>query len=445
MTEFAYNTGVARCDITPPVGCRLAGFESRNQPSTGITLPLRATALAIDDGGNPLLILSVEWLGFYEKTSVVRELLAKATGIPPSRIILAGTHTHCGPCIRNVDERRHGERDNAYVSKSIDSMVETAVRACRSRAPSRLRFGSGFCDIGISRRRPPDKPGDEVAFAPSPDGPRDPEVPVLAIEDTGGRLRSIVFGHACHPTGNNGPSICGDYVGFAYQYLETLYPGVEPLFLLGCAGDQRLFAVDDGAPTFRNLETEEVRARGKKLADSVCGVITGGNIREVSGRTTIHDVLLELATEVPAREHLRLALDDKRDHVRAWARHLLDQEDAGSSVSNRIPFQIQTIAFGDSLAMVLLAGEMTVEYGLRLKAALTARYTNVLVAAYCNHIVGYIPVERQIPEGGYEVTGSQYRYFRTGPFVSGTEALICNTVIACLDVAPEERGQSTYS
>ena len=64
---------------------------------------------------------------------------------------------------------------------------------------------------------------------------------------------------------------------------------------------------------------------------------------------------------------------------------------------------------------------MTVEHGLRLKRELGPHFDNVLILAYTNDIVGYVPVRRQIPEGGYEVWFSQQYWKRTGPYVAATE------------------------
>ena len=91
--------------------------------------------------------------------------------------------------------------------------------------------------------------------------------------------------------------------------------------------------------------------------------------------------------------------------------------------------------FGNALALVTLAGEMTVEHGLRLKRELGPRVDNVMVLAYTNDIVGYVPVRRQIPEGGYEVWASQQYWKRTGPYVAETEDRIHAAVSRSLGIS----------
>ena len=47
MAENTLTAGVARIDITPPIGFRLQGIMRRIESSTGIHMPLAATALVL--------------------------------------------------------------------------------------------------------------------------------------------------------------------------------------------------------------------------------------------------------------------------------------------------------------------------------------------------------------------------------------------------------------
>ena len=103
MKEFGvaedYVLGVKTVDVTPPVGTFQGGFAVRTENSKGVYHPLTATVIALGDGETDVLIVSIEWLGFYDLTDRARRILSDATGIPAGRILLLGTHTHCGPAI----------------------------------------------------------------------------------------------------------------------------------------------------------------------------------------------------------------------------------------------------------------------------------------------------------------------------------------------------------
>ncbi|MBT6631132.1 MAG: hypothetical protein HOB49_29205, partial [Gemmatimonadetes bacterium] len=125
-----HNVGVTSLDITPPVGIHLAGYAARNTPSEGVYHPLRAVCIALDDGGDPSLLISIEWLGFYDRTVEAREKISARTGVRTDRIMLSGTHTHCGPVLRrDMDTRRHGALDEEYIKGTLDALAGCALDA----------------------------------------------------------------------------------------------------------------------------------------------------------------------------------------------------------------------------------------------------------------------------------------------------------------------------
>jgi hypothetical protein len=58
------------------------------------------------------------------------------------------------------------------------------------------------------------------------DGPVDHDVPVLLVTTPDGKkTRAILFGYACHNTTLDFYQFCGDYAGFAQQYIERRIRG----------------------------------------------------------------------------------------------------------------------------------------------------------------------------------------------------------------------------
>src|SRR5262249_14887177 len=108
------------------------------------------------------------------------------------------------------------------------------------------------------------------------------------------------------------------------------------------------------------------------------------------------------------------------------ARVQLGRLDRGETLRTRIDYPIQTWAFGDSLAMVFLAGEVVVDYSLRLKHELHGLH--LWINAYANDAPCYIPSERVLKEGGYEGGGAMVYYDVPAPFKPGLEQQIIDTV-----------------
>ena len=433
LSNHTYRIGVSGDDITPPVGIYLAGFAARTDPSTAVYHSLKANAIAIDDGTSPLLIVSAEVLGFYEHTDQVRSRIAAATGVGPASIILSGSHTHCGPCIREMDRQRHGALDEEYVEELMSRVTRCAKTAWENRQPARLRFGTGSCDIAVSRRKPDGQGG--VEWKASDKAPHDHDVHVLVVESPEGERRSVIFSYACHPTSRSGTLIGGDYVCFAYDHVEAMVPGATAFFLQGCAGDQKTRPVDLASDTFVSRSIEEIRDIGVRLGESVIRILASDALEPVTGPISVRQTVLGLETEPIDMDLVRSSLNDNRAFVQAWARHLFECVEKNVPVPTTIPFEVQTVRFGNALAVVTLAGEMTVEHGLRLKRELGPHFDHVLALGYTNDIIGYVPVKRQIPEGGYEVWFSQQYWKRTGPYVASTEDRIHAAVSRSLGIS----------
>ena len=92
--------------------------------------------------------------------------------------------------------------------------------------------------------------------------------------------------------------------------------------------------------------------------------------------------------------------------------------------------------------MIALAGEVVVDYSLRLKAELARPSTGELarpstgglagrpvwVAAYCNDVFGYLPSLRILQEGGYEGGDMMVYTPLPGPFAPSVEKLVVDKV-----------------
>ena len=81
-----------------------------------------------------------------------------------------------------------------------------------------------------------------------------------------------------------------------------------------------------------------------------------------------------------------------------------------------------------TVAVVALAGEMSVEYGLRLVREFGHQFDFIWPIAYANEIIGYVPVERQYSESGYEVLTNMQYLLRPGPLERDSEEKIFDAV-----------------
>lgn len=425
---MSYRLGLKKLDVTPPAGCIQAGYAARTEPSTSVYLPLTAAVIALSDDNTTLLLVSIEWLGFYDQTDATRQAIQARTGIPYDHILLLGTHTHCGPAMRSLDARRHGAHtlDSDYLAQTIERLAEAAGEAMADRHPVSLSTGLDWCGFAASRRKPDDKGG--VLWEPSLDAPHDHEVPVVVARDEAGEVPLVLLSYACHPT-STGPilEIGGDYPGFAMVHVESMLPGATAVFAKGCGGDQKPGFRDDKTGGFRKATIPEVERIGTDLAKAVLRAVRrdGGT---VSGPLYVRSGMATLTTDPLDETLIPKLAESKVEAERAWANYYADRLKAGKALERDVSIEIQSVTIGDDLAIVTMAGEMTVEYGLRIKRELGARFGCVMPLGYANQGIGYVPVDRQLPEGGYEVIANQRALLRTGPFECGTEDRVMEAV-----------------
>lgn len=424
-----YLLGVTSFDVTPAVGTPLAGYAARLDPSTGVYHPLTCTVMALTDpaADHTLILVSIEWLGFYENTDRVRGIIQQATGVPGDQVLLCGTHTHCGPLVRpGTDSRRHGEVDLEYLERTFTAIGEAAEVAMAKRQPVRTRSWQGWCGFAYSRRKPDGKGG--VIWMPNLDAPHDHTVPLMLFEDEAGKPVHLLFGYACHPTSGGAIlEIGGDYVGFALERLKDDL-GCSASFLLGCAGDQKPYRPDPEQPAFPAYPIETIREFGHQLADAVLREVNFGQASVVAGPLRVFGRKLTLHNEILSRETYQAALDSPEAHIRNWAATNLASLDAGTGPGTGLTFEVQIVRFGDDLVLVTMSGEMSVAYGLRLQRQFGRRFGCVWPTGYANEMVGYVPASRQYPEGGYEVIENMQYLLRPGPLSRDTEERIFEAI-----------------
>src|SRR5688572_18501826 len=219
--SFSAQVGAARVDVTPTEPIRLTGYASRKAPHVGVEQKLWAKALAIGtDSEGPAVLLTLDNCGVADETyREVGRRLAKH-GVKQDRFTIACSHTHSGPALKNwapnifvrdLTPEEQGAIDR-YTAGLIDKLEEVAVAALKDRGPGELAWSQGNAGFAKNRR--------------TAAGPVDQALPVLKVTGTDGKLRAFVANYACHCTtlGGGFNHVCGDWAGYAQEYIERDHP-----------------------------------------------------------------------------------------------------------------------------------------------------------------------------------------------------------------------------
>jgi hypothetical protein len=417
-----FRAGTAKVKITPDELGWQGGYGHRNKPAEGVAADLWARALALEDKeGQRGVLVSADIHIFPRRLHrEIVEAVRKKFGLGEHQLMLVATHTHSGPSLPegfdplicwDLTERDMGTL-RATANRIRDRILDAIGRALADLQPARLSFGRGEARFGVNRRIRKDN--GEYTFGANPAGVTDPDVPVLRVEAPDGKLRGVVFTYACHCTSiRNGHEgfyrYHPDYAGVAAEAVEGRFPGATALYLSGCAGE-----VDPqplgGVP--------QAELHGRSLAGVVVAALDRSGQRPVGGplRAKYQEIQLPLAPCPPRQKYVELS-ESRVSYRRRHARLMLAQIDAGM-VPTAVPLPIQIWRFGEDLTLVALAGEVGVDYALRLKKELGKGST--WVVAYANEVPCYIPSERVLQEGGYEAGWDRDQ----GPGVPGATSSI---------------------
>ncbi len=425
-----WKAGLATTVITPDKPMWMAGYAARDKPSQGKVHDLKAKALALEDAeGARWVVVTLDLLGISRpmRDWLITEV-ARRYELPPEGLLLAASHTHCGPAVSQTKYSIYGDRlyglseaqiqeSRQYAETLQEKLADLVGKALEDLAPARLSYSHARAGFAMNRRL---KTEHGYGIAPNPEGPVDHDVPVLRIESPEGQLRGVVFGYACHCTTLSFYQFCGDYAGFAQEYIEQRHPGTTALFVAGCGGDQNPYP--RGGPDTLQYCTEH----GRALANGVEAALAT-RARPVIGPITaaVEEVTLDFA-EPPTRQQLTEQAESTNTYVRRHAGALLEELDQNGRIRTTYPYLVQVVNFGHDLTMIAMAGEVVVDYSLRFKAEFSDR--PLWVAGYCNDVFGYVPSRRVLEEGGYEGGGAMLYTSLPGPFAPSVEERIVRTV-----------------
>ncbi|MDP1560032.1 MAG: neutral/alkaline non-lysosomal ceramidase N-terminal domain-containing protein [Pirellulaceae bacterium] len=436
-----WKVGLDREILTPTDPLWMAGYAARTGPADGKIHDLWAKALVLEDeAGGRVLLITLDLLGIdRDLTSRIKQRLQTEAGWEPSRVALCCSHTHSGPVVGTLLlgmyplDGQQQQWVHAYTKELEDKLVRLAQRATEKLEPMQVGWTSGRCSIAVNRRNNPEPEVPERRTAGQLLGPVDHDVPILVLRDSLQQIRGVVFGYACHATTLSDQQWCGDWPGFAQIELESRFPECQAMFFAGCGGDQN--------PLPRRV-LQLAQDYGRAMADSVQAAInqpvypTQGPLgvageeiplefAEVPTVAALQEIINAAEREPTSAQEQAPATKPSRYEI-ARAVLLLEQAEKHGEIATEYPYGIQTWQIGDGPTWVFLSGEVVVDYALRIKQELGPSTT--WVAAYSNDVMGYIPSERVLQEGGYEGGTAMVYYGLPSPWRTGLEDKICAAV-----------------
>ena len=461
MTAQLY-AGVARADITPPVGIAHANWGAQaHERAAGVDLAMWATALALSDGSTTTLLVDLDISGLRpESATAVRQAIADRTGLSVSHIRIAYTHTHSGPSTSSSGGWVKGgvELIEGYLANVAAQAAGVAWEACNRMQPARLAAGSGTSTIAVNRRYV--TPDGTVVVGHNWDGPVDHEVKVVRIDDLNEQPLAVLVNYACHPiiVGPYNDLITPDYPGVVKRVVEDAI-GAKCLFLQGAAGD--VGPVDgctsrDPLTVYRKLGKRLGYAAASVAVDLATTPKQDRYVRTLESGAPLgvfayealpaQEVVLRVATktiQMPLRDYpafetadaaarqaadelQRLRREGTEDEVR-WAGMLAKRARSHAERARAYygkaytELELHALRIND-IAIVGMPGEPFVEIGLAVKRGSPFKHT--LFSGYSNVGGAYIPMAHAYSVGGYEVDSTPFTREAAQVVIDGNLAML---------------------
>jgi hypothetical protein len=239
--------GVARCNITPPVGIyhRMWGAATHDR-ATAVHRPLTATAAVLQATQGPVtadteqVVVAVDLCLLWDREmSALREAVCRETGLAPEQLTVAFSHTHAAGL---MGLERVGLPGGDLIPGYLDELARRVARvvteARQSAGAAVITYGTGRCSLA-GHRDFWDEASGQFVCGLNPDGPADDTVLVARVTAAAtGKALATLVNYACHPTtlAWENTQISPDYPGAMREVIEGA-TGAPCVFLQGASGD----------------------------------------------------------------------------------------------------------------------------------------------------------------------------------------------------------------
>jgi hypothetical protein len=410
--------GYGERTITPPLGVELAGYGFYLERRAEAVLDdLKCRAVALRSGRETLILISCDVIGFtVEDADAIRTAVAAAHGLPRAAVLLAATHTHCGPATQPMPGL--GEIDPATLGRLRALILEAAAEAVASPRPAGLSYALEAIEpLGYNRRK---KDFSGV----------DPVLKTVILRTPERRLyllsyacHAVVFGRRRH--------VSADWPGAVVREIEK--DGDGAVFFQGFCGD-----IDPVLQMNRWGEgtSDDIRDIGETVRRRVARAERFA-VPQPEPRLAAAEIRIDVPLAVyDKRTILREAASFARTYSQfpgadRFAAEWQELALAAAPRARRSPavrnVPIQALAIGD-LKVAAMPGELFSEIGLKLQRT----DAPLVPIGYANGNIGYVPADRDFRDRADYACYCAPMFYQLFPFAPGVERLFLKSARAAL-------------
>jgi neutral ceramidase len=449
------NAGFSKVEITPNRNMPLCGFAARcNASFLAVDDPIFVQALVVNRDGVTVAVLSYDLLALGETTTrKIQSALATVARDLSPKWILCTTHTHSAPAA--VPLRGCGDMQDDYQDFLVAKSVAAAQQAIAGLKPAVMRSGrTDLSGQSYNRRRILDD--GRVSMARQPEGKVMREGPLLTglrllrLDDSQGNGIGGIVSWSCHPVMVGGPNLTADYPGELCRRLSAQF-ALPFLFLQGAGAntnpcfdkmtrDEMLRHVDNMMSRVGHLAwscpesdpglafvSETVNLAydrpfsANALKDMRAGMASIAKTGD--GPPVMMSILADILNVKPGSRPDKAMSMHIAAIIRDWSAETLPWIESGGVGS--VPLDLAVLRLGH-VTFCFVAAEPFAETAIRLTES--CPNDNVTLVGYGAPLVGYLPTDQALDEGGYEADYAYRFYDHPGPFVKGSEPRVVETL-----------------
>jgi len=244
-SAFSGLIGVARADITPPIGIYTREWgAAAHSVAESIHRPLSLTALTLQSPPDerPLVLVEAD-LGFWRNRARFEQLrlnIRDRFSLESPRFLFGMSHTHASVSLADPEPGLPGGTLLAPFLERLEQAAQQAIQAALENSQEALldwRFGR--CALASNRDLPDPTPGSTRFLCGfNPNNEADDTLLVGRVTSRSGKTLATLVNYACHPTtlAWENRAISPDLVGAMRETVEAA-TGAPALFLQGASGE----------------------------------------------------------------------------------------------------------------------------------------------------------------------------------------------------------------
>jgi hypothetical protein len=430
------RAGWDSCEITPPLGLPMGGRGPRFAAGSEILSPLQAGVTVLEDAAHHRVVfVSADVISLDNtQNDALRIAIASAVNTTPDAVIINASHTHSGPMLsyeRYATLKPKPQALEDYEREMDQKILRLAISTAQKMQPVRVSWRESESNIGINRRV---STPDGVVMAPNADGFYHRQLWTLDLQSLQNpEERCVLFSHGCHPVivySSRWTAISSEWPGRSREILsEQMGSGTHFQFLQGLAGNIRPRVLADFENRkFRPSTPEDLETTAQQFARDVGSTLAqAGDELELQLGACRSCFLAERAAPPPREfwEEMAASDDELTQEVGSYWQTRYGENAIAPYRSQ--PWPIGLLRFAPGYVMATLAGEPLGEWIEVLRRALPGQ--RVVACGYTHSSAGYLPTDKLLAEGGYEVERSAY-FSKSGPgaLLPGLDAAVTQTL-----------------